>query len=145
MTNLVRALGISHRVHFPGHQNGPALAALYRGAEAFVMTSLQEGLGIAVMEAQASGIPVVIMRCGGSDELVETRHEDDRNGWLVDQGDEQGMTQAIRELATNRSLAQRMGAAARRVAKRDYSFDVFTSRLRDVYTQVFAEVARELA
>ena len=109
------------------------------------MTSLQEGLGIAVMEAQASGIPVVIMRCGGSDELVETRHEDDRNGWLVDQGDEQGMTQAIRELATNRSLAQRMGAAARRVAKRDYSFDVFTSRLRDVYTQVFAEVARELA
>ncbi len=145
VTQLVRALGISHRVHFPGHQDGPTLAALYRGAEAFVMTSLQEGLGIAVMEAQASGIPVVIMRCGGSDELVETAHEEDRNGWLVDQGDEEGVTRALRELATNRSLARRMGAAARRRAERDYSFDLFTSRLREVYRQVFAEVASELA
>lgn len=145
VTQLVRALGISHRVHFPGHQDGPTLASLYRSAEAFVMTSLQEGLGIAVMEAQASGIPVVIMRCGGSDELVETTHEEDRNGWLVNQGDEAGVTRALRELAVDRSLARRMGAAARRRAERDYSFDLFTSRLREVYAQVFVEVARELA
>ena len=62
------------RVHLVGVKGGAELAAIYRGAEAYVMASRQEGLGIVVAEAQASGLPVVVMRCGGSDELVdETR------------------------------------------------------------------------
>lgn len=144
MTSLVGSLGLSHRVHFTGHKDEADLPAIYRSAEAFVMTSRQEGLGIAVMEAQASGLPVVVMRCGGSDELVEAHDELARDGWLVDQGDEQGVTQALRELAGDANLRARLGTSARRRAEREYSFELFTSRLRDVYRYAFPEaVARE--
>ena len=142
--SLVGSLGLSHRVHFTGHKDEADLSVIYRSAEAFVMTSRQEGLGIAVMEAQASGLPVVVMRCGGSDELVEANDELHRDGWLVDQGDEQGVTQALRELASDANLRARLGASARRRAEREYSFELFTSRLRDVYRHAFPEaVARE--
>ena len=142
--SLVGSLGLSHRVHFTGHKDEADLSVIYRSAEAFVMTSRQEGLGIAVMEAQASGLPVVVMRCGGSDELVEAHDELHRDGWLVEQGDEEGVTQALRELASDANLRARLGASARRRAEREYSFELFTSRLRDVYGHAFPEaVARE--
>jgi glycosyltransferase involved in cell wall biosynthesis len=144
VTRLAQSLGLSHRVHFPGHREGDELAALYRGAEGFVMTSRQEGLGIAVVEAQASGLPAIVMRCGGSDELIDTGAGDNRNGWLIEQGDEEGFTQALRELASDGEMRARFGAAARRRAERDYSFDLFTSRLREVYVEVFREAASGL-
>jgi glycosyltransferase involved in cell wall biosynthesis len=137
VTRLVRSLGLEARVHFPRHRAGAELAAIYRSAEAFVLTSRQEGLGIVVMEAQASGVPVVVMKCGGSDELVST---DERVGWLVEQGDEETFARVLRELATNAELRARTGAAARRKAEREFSFDVFTSRLGDAYRTVFPGV-----
>src|SRR6185295_6179106 len=65
VTRLVAALGLSARVHLPGHLDADALAAAYRGAVAYATASRQEGLGIAVMEAQASGLPAIVLRCGG--------------------------------------------------------------------------------
>jgi D-inositol-3-phosphate glycosyltransferase len=141
VTRLIESLGLSRRVHLTGHKEEAELAAIYRGAEAFVMTSRQEGLGIVVMEAQASGLPVIIMRCGGSDELVEAHEGPDRDGWLVDQGDEEGVAQAIRELAGDPALRARLAATARLRAERAYSFDLFTVQLRNAYRQVFPEVA----
>jgi glycosyltransferase involved in cell wall biosynthesis len=138
VSRLAASLGLAARVHFPGHKAGAELAAVYRGAEAFALTSRQEGLGIVVMEAQASGVPVVVMRCGGSDELVETAP---RDGWLVDQGDEEAFAGALRTLVGDSVLRAEVGANARRKAEREFSFDVFTSALRDVYGEVFPGVA----
>jgi glycosyltransferase involved in cell wall biosynthesis len=101
-----------------------------------VLTSRQEGLGIVVMEAQSSGVPVVVMRCGGSDELISSA---DRDGWLVDQGDEEAFARVLRELAGNAELRATVGANARRKAEREFSFDAFTARLRDAYREVFPE------
>jgi glycosyltransferase involved in cell wall biosynthesis len=138
VARLVQSLGLAERVHFPGHRAGSELAAIYRSAEAFVLTSRQEGLGIVVMEAQASGVPVVVMRCGGSDELISTA---DRDGWLIDQGDEGAFADALRALAGNAELRATVGANARRKAEREFGFDVFTARLRDAYRDVFPDVA----
>ncbi len=136
VSRLVQSHGLGGRVHFPGHKAGAELAAIYRSAEAFVLTSRQEGLGIVVMEAQASGVPVVVMRCGGSDELISTA---ERDGWLVEQGDEESFGRVLRELAANAELRATVGANARRKAEREFSFDAFTSRLRDAYQDVFPE------
>jgi len=138
VTRLVQSHGLGGRVHFPGHKPGEELAAIYRSAEAFVLTSRQEGLGIVVMEAQASGVPVVVMRCGGSDELISSA---DRDGWLIDQGDEEAFARVLRELAASAALRATVGASARRKAEREFSFDAFTARLRDAYREVFPGAA----
>jgi glycosyltransferase involved in cell wall biosynthesis len=54
-----RALGLDGRVEFAGHVSGDELAALYRGAAALVFPSRYEGFGLPVLEAMASGTPVV--------------------------------------------------------------------------------------
>jgi glycosyltransferase involved in cell wall biosynthesis len=131
----VSAQGIAHRVHFPGYRAGAELAAVYRGAEAFVMTSRQEGLGIVVMEAQSSGIPVLVMRCGGSDELIS--QSGDPDGWLVDQGDEVGFGQILRQILSDGTMRKRVGANARRKAEREFSQETFARRLGEVYARVF--------
>jgi glycosyltransferase involved in cell wall biosynthesis len=135
VTRFVKSQGLAERVHFPGHRSGDELAAIYRSAEAFVMTSRQEGLGIVVMEAQSSGVPVVVMRCGGSDELIDQAGP--RDGWLVDQGDEDSFGRIVRQLAGDGELRARVGAAARAKARREFSADMFARRLADIYAQVF--------
>jgi glycosyltransferase involved in cell wall biosynthesis len=131
-----RGAGIPGRVHLVGVKGGADLAAIYRGADAYVMASRQEGLGIVVAEAQASGLPVVVMRCGGSDELVDER-EDARDGWLVAQGDEVELSRLMLALAANAPLRARVGAAARRKAQQEHAHDVFASRLSDAYRRAF--------
>jgi len=135
VTRFVSAQGIAHRVHFPGYRAGAELASIYRGAEAFVMTSRQEGLGIVVMEAQSSGIPVLVMRCGGSDELIEEAGE--RDGWLVDQGDEVAFGHILAQILSDAAMRKRVGACARRKAEREFSPEVFARRLREVYARAF--------
>lgn len=138
---LARSTGLGARVHFPGPLGGEPLAAAYRGAEAYVMTSRQEGLGIVVIEAQASARPVVIMRCGGSDELVT----DGEDGRLVDQGDEEGFARVLAEALAAPAWLAGAGAAARAKVMRELTHEVFAARLRDVYRRVFPAAAGELA
>jgi glycosyltransferase involved in cell wall biosynthesis len=60
LKNLARQLGIAPGVHFVGPQFGDAKAAAYQRADAFVLPSLSEGLPVAVLEAWAQGLPVVM-------------------------------------------------------------------------------------
>lgn len=136
-----RSAGLAERVHFPGPLGGETLAAVYRGAEAYVMTSRQEGLGIVVIEAQAAGRPVVIMRCGGSDELVT----DGADGRLVDQGDEAGFARALGDALSAPAWLESAGAAGRAKVLRELTHEVFAARLRDVYRRAFPAAAGELA
>ena len=138
---LARSVGLGTRVHFPGPLGGEALAAAYRGAEAYVMTSRQEGLGIVVIEAQAAGRPVIIMRCGGSDELVL----DGDDGRLVDQGDESAFSRALTDTLSTPVWMASAGAAARQKVVRELSYEVFTERVRAVYQRVFPTASAELA
>jgi glycosyltransferase involved in cell wall biosynthesis len=133
MPALAAELGIGARVHFPGGLHGAELAAAYRGADAYAMTSRQEGLGIVVLEAQASGAPPIIMRCGGSDELVD----EGKTGWLVDQGDEAELARKLRDLLASPEALRRAGAAARASVERTASVETFDRRVAHAYEAVF--------
>jgi glycosyltransferase involved in cell wall biosynthesis len=137
------AAGIPGRVHLVGAKAGPQLAAIYRSAEAYVMASRQEGLGIVVAEAQASGLPAVVMRCGGSDELVD-EHEHRRDGWLVKQGDEAELSRLMLLLSGNAPLRAKIGAVARRKAEREHAHEVFAATLARAYSRTFPEAMSRL-
>ncbi len=91
LESLTRELGLSDRVHFLGRVDTRTLAALHRAATGFVMTSKLEGLGTAVLDAMAAGVPVVATAAGGIPESVL----DGKTGWLCPIGNEQSVARAM--------------------------------------------------
>ncbi len=103
---------LAGRVVLHGRLPQDALAALYAGADVFVMPSMREPYGTAYGEAMASGLPVVGWRAGNLPYLAE----DGREGVLLRTGDVDGLANALGRLADDESLRRRMGEAARRRA-----------------------------
>jgi glycosyltransferase involved in cell wall biosynthesis len=89
------------------------LPPLYASADAFVLTSLTETLGLVVLEAMASGLPVIATPAGGVAEHL--RHEE--NGLAYPAGDVTGMAHAIVRLCMNRKLCDDLARGARRTAE----------------------------
>lgn len=119
--DLVASLGLKHAVELLGGRDHDEVAREMRTARAFVQHSVvapsgdSEGTPVAVLEAGASGLPVVATRHGGiADVVVEGE-----TGFLVEEGDVDAMADRIAQLAADPPLAQRLGEAARaRIASR---------------------------
>jgi glycosyltransferase involved in cell wall biosynthesis len=107
----------SVRVHHGLGPNSPGLMELYARADVFVFPTLGDSLPIAIMEAMASGLPVVATSVGAIAEQVD----DGVNGFLVPENDPAALAAATLRLTTSDELRVRMGAAARRTAERLFS------------------------
>ena len=103
------------------------------GAGMFVYTTLSEGLGSAALLAMAAGVPVIASKVGGLPEIV--RHGE--TGLLV-ANDAGAIAAAIRQLAGDRGLAERMGAAGRKRVMENFTVEQMVSRTMEVYRQVLA-------
>lgn len=129
---LVAQLGITERVHSLGPRHGEELAGLYRRASMFVLPSDEEGLGIVILEAMASGLPVVSTACGGPEVVVS----EGKTGFLVPVGDEHAFAAAILRLVDDADLRRRLGQAGRRAVEERFSFrttgGVFLEQYRGV-------------
>jgi colanic acid/amylovoran biosynthesis glycosyltransferase len=112
---LSMALKIADKVSFPGHCSHSELAAAMHRARAFVQHSVKatygdsEGTPVAVLEAGASGLPVVATRHGGMKDAVV--HGE--TGFLVNERDIDGMAAYMLKLAQEPELAAALGARAR--------------------------------
>lgn len=105
--------------------------------EAVVVTSHQEGLGIAALEAMAAGCPVISTRCGGPEEFVH----DGENGFLCGFDAEQ-IARRLLEVVGNRPLRDRMGSEARRTVETGYTLPVVRAQLgREIDAYVEAAAA----
>ena len=104
-------------VQFLGFVTEEEKAEALRRADLFVCSSQQEGFGITLIEAMASGLPVVSTRCGGPKFIIRPGE----NGILVENENAQALSAAILSLAGDHRLLRRMGATARRDCKRYYS------------------------
>ena len=104
---------ISDRVDFKGYMDHDSIADLYRTSDVFVLPSLNEGMSNALLEAMASGLPVIVTDTGGTSELI------DGNGVVVPMSDSNAIAEAIREFMDNpdtrkmemrsREIAEQMG------------------------------------
>jgi len=94
---------------FTGYLRGIELATAYASADVFVFPSTTDTFGNVILEAQASGLPVVVSDSGGPKELVE----DNANGLITKSHDVEDFTRAIRALVTDSALRERMGRFAR--------------------------------
>jgi glycosyltransferase involved in cell wall biosynthesis len=130
LERLARELGIARSVGFLGEQRQVAdvLAAL----DVFVLPSRHEGLGVAILEAMAMGLPVVASAVGGIPEAVASG----RTGILVPAEDPDALAAAIFALGRDPEHARRMGSAGRERVIAEFSIEAMTSRYERLYEEV---------
>ena len=120
-----RELGISERVRFAGRRTDTA--AFYRDCDLFVLLSDYEGMPMSIIEAMASGLPVVATRAGGVAELVD----DGVNGALVE-ADAAAAAEAIAAICDDPALYARLSAGAVRTSSH-YSAEAMMEKYVDLY------------
>jgi glycosyltransferase involved in cell wall biosynthesis len=113
-------------MHMAGFLHGDELANAYASSDIFVMPSCTETLGLVILEAMSSGLPVVAARAGGIPELIQ----DGVSGYLFD--DETEAIAAIEKLLASAALRQSIGLAARAHAV-DYGWRAATLQLVEHY------------
>lgn len=107
LLDQAKASGISDQVHLVGHREDveDGLA----GMDCFVLPSLNEGMGRALIEAMAAGLPVIASRVGGIPALIE----DGKNGLLVPPGESFALADALRRVLRDADWARELGIHAR--------------------------------
>lgn len=124
-----KALGIAERVHWHGAVDRTELPAYYRRAQAVVIPSRQEGLGLVAVEAQLCRTPVVAYRSGGLPDIVRP----DAGGTLVTAGDTRALADAITGIARHAELVDGHGASARATMIDRFSPSTVGAGYRELY------------
>jgi colanic acid/amylovoran biosynthesis glycosyltransferase len=131
LIHLARELGVAERVRIIGSVSHGAVAAILARSHIMVAPSMtasdgdMEGIPVAIMEAMASGVPVVSTVHGGIPELVD----DDVTGYLVPEGDVHALATRLENLSRDFAAAQRVCAAARRLIVQRHDIEKLDDRL----------------
>jgi sugar transferase (PEP-CTERM/EpsH1 system associated) len=123
----IRGLGLGGHIQMPGGSD--QVARYLAAADLFVLPSELEAMSNAILEAMASGLPVVAHAVGGNPELVDHGH----SGLLSPPGDANALAQAIGRLVRNDAERLAMGNAARARAEQIFSLDAMLVRYADLY------------
>ena len=119
LQSLAKELGIADRVQFLGWQSSEQLIESYKQANVFLFPSRHEGMPNAMLEAMASGLPIIATCIAGSEELVL----DDKTGYLVPSEDIESLQTALKKLLSDPARREQMGYASRAHAEANYSWE----------------------
>lgn len=121
------AAGLDARVHILGFRDD--IPDILAAGDIFAMSSLSEGLPLALVEAMSFGLPVVVSRVGGIPEVVTN----DVEALLVPPSDARGLASALERLIDSAVTRRRLGAAGRARAQRDYAIATMADRYERLY------------
>ena len=132
---LRAALGLDGRVTFLGYHAD--VAPLLSAADAFVLSSISEGVSIALLEAMASGLPAIATDVGGNREVIV----DGVTGVLTPAGSAEALAEAIVRLESDPAVLERMGLASRRRVEEEFNLHRVVARYEALYRRCLAEHA----
>ena len=107
--NRAETLGLGQRITFHQNPSESQLVDLYQGAAVLAMPSLEEGLGMVILEAMACGVPVVSTRSGGPESIID----DGRNGFLTPLNEARSLADRVQVILKAPELRREMGKTAR--------------------------------
>jgi len=124
--------GLQNRVIFHGESTDPA--RILRAADAYVQPSHYESFSNALVEAMATGLPVVASRVGGMLDCIT----DGENGLLCEPGQHQDLARHMREVRNDAQLAARLGANARATVVEHFSEVTIMNRFAELFRSIDA-------
>jgi glycosyltransferase involved in cell wall biosynthesis len=128
-----KRLGIEHHIHFLGVVNTSLLRESLRACDIFVNPSKYESFGISLLEAMASGKPIIATNVGGIPYIVRNG----KNGIIVKQGDHEALAEAIKKLLSSSELQKQMGEHGLQFSKK-YGWDNVVSQIEHLYQRVLS-------
>lgn len=128
-------LDVDSRVHWHGALDRTALPSLYRHAQAVVIPSRQEGLGLVAVEAQLCRTPVIAYRSGGLPDVVKLEW----GGILVPPGDARALADAIKRVADRPEEVHGLGATARAAMLDRFAPSAVATGYRSLYESLVKE------
>lgn len=132
LKQLAQEWGVSEQVSFLGSLEQTEVIRHLREADAFLLTSIHEWLGMVLLEAQAVGVPVVAVRIGGIPEAVDPG----RSAILVPPRDPQATAAALARLLKNPDQRLRMGQAGRQHVEKHFDIDGLNDKLEQIYREL---------
>ncbi len=130
LVQQAKELKINEKVFFmPAVAN---TAEVLQEIDIFVMPSLNEGLGLSVLEAQACSLAVIASNVGGIPTLVK----DELTGLLVSAKQPRALAAAIMKIMQNKEVAMRLGQSARREVEKKFDLEQMAQKVEKVYKQV---------
>jgi len=133
---ILEEAGLRDLAWLPGERQD--VADVMRGLDCFALPSLAEGISNTILEAMASGLPVIATAVGGNADLVR----EGVTGHIVPAGDARGMSEAIVRLASDPACAARLGQAARVGAEQHFSLQAMVSGYQRVYDRHLHDAGR---
>lgn len=134
---LAEKSGMADRIHFHGRLAQDEVHRLLCQADIFAMPSLQEGFGMALLEAMHYGLPVVTTNISALPELVE----DGVNGLLVPPADSAALAKALERLIDSPSLRQSLGNEARQRVEGRYGWETRGQKFEQLMLTMLAKQA----
>lgn len=127
---ILEAAGLSPMSWLPGERGD--VPDVMRSLSCFVLPSLAEGISNTILEAMASGLPVVATAVGGNPDLVAAG----QTGLLVPAGDTDALTAALLQMAGDPAAAAAMGRAGRARVEREFSLQVMVAAYQRLYERL---------
>jgi sugar transferase (PEP-CTERM/EpsH1 system associated) len=131
-----RTLGLEQRVHLLGER--PDVPVILRALDVFTLPSVGEGISNSILEAMATGLPVVATKVGGNPELVEP----DVTGMLVAPQSPDALAAALQRYLADPMLVRKHGEAARQRVVREFGLERMLAAYETLYADLFPETAR---
>ena len=122
-------LGVRERVKLLGFRKD--IAELHKMADIFVFPSLQEGLPVALMEAMASGLPIVASRIRGNEDLIQNN----RGGYLVKAQDSKQLAEAISKMIKNPEQRDKMEKRNLEIIKH-YGQNAVLQKMKEFFNEI---------
>ena len=135
LRRYVKEMKLEKNIIFLGYRSD--VRSLLQDFDLFILPSLYEGLPVCVLEAMASGIPVVATNVDGTNELVRNGH----TGLLVPTKSPRKMADAIVELISNPDKIRKMGESARDVIKNEYNNIDMIRKYEEFYESIWQKLS----
>jgi glycosyltransferase involved in cell wall biosynthesis len=129
---------LAARTRWIGQQSSAAVLELLDGADIFVWPAINEAYGMALLEAQACGTPIVAARSGGVESIVV----DNETGLLVEQDDASALASAVRSLLNDALLRDRLGANAHTKIRRQHDLSTAATQIDRTLQAVLKAVSQ---
>jgi glycosyltransferase involved in cell wall biosynthesis len=132
VSDIVQKYRLGDRVIFLGHRDD--VSDILKAMDIFIAPSRREALGISILEALSSGLPVIAAHVGGIPEIIEHGI----NGLLFPVGDKKALSVCIKKTIDDTLLAKSISKNAKKIFKKTFSIDVMVERTINIYREVLS-------